>query len=108
LSALRQLLAEDVVVYSDGGGKRSAATKPVLGSSRVERFYLGLARKADYQPARFYEPTQIDGLPGFITIGPDGATQTTALAIEDDKIVAIYMVRNPDKLQRVQLPASRS
>jgi AhpD family alkylhydroperoxidase len=58
LSALRQLLAEDVVVYSDGGGKRSAATKPVLGSSRVERFYIGLARKAGYQPARFYEPAQ--------------------------------------------------
>lgn len=104
LSTLRQLLAEDVVVYSDGGGKRSAATKPVLGSSRVERFYLGLARKADFKPARFYEPAQIDGLPGFISVGPDGAAQTTAIAIESDRIVAIYMVRNPDKLQRVRLP----
>jgi len=103
LSALRQLLAEDVVVYSDGGGKRSAATKPVVGSSRVERFYVGLARKDHYQPSPFYAPAQIDGLAGFITLGRDGVPQTTALALEDDKIVAIYMVRNPDKLQRLRL-----
>ena len=101
LSALRQLLAEDVVVYSDGGGKRSAATKPVVGNSRVERFYMGLARKDRYRPSAYYEPTQIDGLAGFVTLGHDGVPQTTAFAIEDDKIVAIYMVRNPDKLQRV-------
>jgi RNA polymerase sigma-70 factor (ECF subfamily) len=103
LSGLRQLLAEDVVVYSDGGGKRSAATKPVVGSSRVERFYVGLARKDQYRPALFYEPVRIDGLPGFITTAGDGAPQTTALAIADDKIVAIYMVRNPDKLERLKM-----
>lgn len=104
LAGLRQLLAEDVVVYSDGGGKRSAATKPVVGSSRVERFYVGLARKDRYQPALFYAPTQIDGLPGFITLARDGVPQTTALALENDKIAVIYMVRNPDKLQRLRLP----
>lgn len=106
LSALRRLLAEDVVVYSDGGGKRAAATKPIVGLSRVERFYAGLARKDRHLPARFYRPALIDGLAGFVTLGRDGAAQTTALSLDDaGKIVAIYMVRNPDKLQRVQLPA---
>ncbi len=104
LSALRQLLAEDVVVYSDGGGKRSAATKPVSGSSRVERFYIGLARKDRYRPSPYYQPVQIDGLAGFITAGRDRVPQTTALALADDKIVAIYMTRNPDKLTRVSIP----
>ncbi len=103
LSSLRELLAEDVVVYSDGGGKRAAATKPVVGSSRVERFFAGIARKQPLQEAFVYTPMQIDGLPGFVTRGPDGIVQTTALAIENDKIVAIYMVRNPDKLQRIRL-----
>jgi RNA polymerase sigma factor (sigma-70 family) len=104
VSALRQLLAEDVVVYSDGGGKRSAATRPITGLSRVERFYAGLARKEQHQPARFYRPTQIDGLPGFISIGRDLAPQTTALSLNDEgRIIAIYMVRNPDKLERVRL-----
>lgn len=106
LSTLRQILAEDVIVYSDGGGKRVAATKPVVGRDRVERFYVGIARKDEYRPALFYSPAQIDGLPGFVLIGTDGTAQTTALAIENDKIVAIYSVRNPDKLKHLQLPSA--
>lgn len=105
LSSLRQLLAEDVVVYSDGGGKRSAATKPVSGASRVERFFLGIARKDAFRPASYYEPAIIDGLPGFITLASDGKPQTTAFAIVDGRIAAIYQMRNPDKLQRVSLPS---
>lgn len=101
VSALTRLLAEDVVVYSDGGGKRPAATKPVYGSSRAVRFYVGLAQKAGCRPSRGYRPARIDGLPGFITLSDDGLPQTTAFAISDDRIVAIYMVRNPDKLSRV-------
>ncbi|MDF3066239.1 MAG: DNA-directed polymerase sigma-70 factor [Polyangiaceae bacterium] len=101
LSALRQLLAEDVVIYSDGGGKSAAATKPVRGASRAEKFYFGIARKDSFRPAPYYEPAWIDGLPGFITRGNDGVLQTTAFTIDGDKIVAIYSVRNPDKLTRV-------
>ena len=98
------MLAEDVVVYSDGGGKRAAATKPVYGLSRVERFFIGLARKDSFRPASYYEPALIDGLPGFVTWARDGAPQTSAFAIQDGLITAIYMVRNPDKLRRIRLP----
>ena len=77
VSALSELLAEDVVVYSDGGGKRSAATKPVAGISRVERaLSQELASKDGYLPAPFYQPLQIDGLAGFITVSRDGGPQT--------------------------------
>jgi RNA polymerase sigma-70 factor, ECF subfamily len=41
----------------------------------------------------------INGLPGFVTREADGELQTTALEIEDGKIAAIYVVRNPDKLR---------
>jgi RNA polymerase sigma-70 factor, ECF subfamily len=102
VTALRELLAEDVIVYSDGGGKRAAATKPVVGRSRVERLYAGLARKDRFRPATFYALTRIDGLPGFITVGHDGSAQTTAFALTSDgRIAAIYMVRNPDKLRHL-------
>lgn len=101
LASLKRLLADGVVMYSDGGGKSSAATKPVLGGSRVLRFFMGLARKAGYEASRFYRPTRIDGLPGFISVGEDGVPQTTALAIEDGVIRAIYIVRNPEKLQHM-------
>lgn len=101
IASLQRLLAKGIVVYSDGGGKSSAATKPVLGDSRVLRFFVGLARKCSYARSRFYRPTRIDGLPGFISVGEDGVPQTTALAIEDGLISAVYIVRNPDKLQHL-------
>ncbi len=43
----------------------------------------------------------INGLPGFVTVEADGLLQTTALAIEDGKIVGIYVMRNPDKLRHL-------
>jgi RNA polymerase sigma-70 factor (ECF subfamily) len=43
----------------------------------------------------------INGLPGFVTQEADGELQTTALEIEDEKIAAIYVVRNPDKLRHL-------
>jgi RNA polymerase sigma-70 factor (ECF subfamily) len=43
----------------------------------------------------------INGLPGFVTVEQDDTLQTTALQVENDKIVAIYVTRNPDKLRHV-------
>jgi len=43
----------------------------------------------------------VNGLPGFITLEADGELQATALEIEDGKIAAIYVVRNPDKLKHL-------
>ena len=43
----------------------------------------------------------VNGLPGFVTMEHGGTLQTTALAIEDGKVVAIYVMRNPDKLQHL-------
>ena len=43
----------------------------------------------------------IDGLPGFVTVEPDGMPQTTALEIRDGKIAGIYVVRNPEKLRHL-------
>ena len=43
----------------------------------------------------------INGLPGVIVDGPEGPLQTTAFEIEGDVIRALYVVRNPDKLQHL-------
>jgi len=43
----------------------------------------------------------INGLPGFVTREADGMLQTTALEIEEDRITAIYVMRNPDKLRHL-------
>ena len=94
------LLAADVTMYADGGGKRPAATRPIVGLDDVIRFHASLARIFAAKVSRVERYCFINGLPGFVTIEQDGA-QTTALEIEGDKIVAIYVVRNPDKLRRL-------
>jgi RNA polymerase sigma-70 factor, ECF subfamily len=100
-AALAQLLAEDAVLYSDGGGKRPAALNPILGSNNIARLVLGLAHKTPEREAWRYQPARINGLPGFIITEPDGAVQTTAFEIVGERIVAIYVVRNPDKLRHL-------
>lgn len=52
-------------------------------------------------PSRIVRYGLINGLPGFVTIERATMVQTTALELENDKIVAIYVVQNPDKLQHL-------
>jgi RNA polymerase sigma-70 factor (ECF subfamily) len=100
VSALRRLLAADVVVHSDGGGKRVAAQKPVVGEAVAARFFAHWAEKAGYRRPPVLHMGLIDGLPGYVTEEADGI-QVTAFAIEGERIAAIYVIRNPDKLERL-------
>ncbi|WP_159998775.1 sigma-70 family RNA polymerase sigma factor [Roseomonas sp. 18066] len=101
LEALRGLLAEGVVLQSDGGGKVTAFLNPILGLEKALRLFAGLARKPHDRPAELLRACRIDGLPGYVSRGRDGLLQTTALAIEDGRITAIYITRNPEKLRQV-------
>jgi RNA polymerase sigma-70 factor, ECF subfamily len=104
VAALSRLLAADVAIYSDGGGKRPAALIPVLGIERALKLILRLAeRNKTFAPPATYR--LIDGLPGFITREGDGVLQTTALQIEDGRIKGIYVMRNPDKLVHLEREA---
>lgn len=100
LETLRSLLAEDVTVYSDGGGKRPAATAPIVGIDDVLEVHASLARIFERHMSRVVRYGLIDGLPGFVTV-EDDTWQTTALEVRDGRIVAIYVVRNPDKLRHL-------
>ena len=100
MDQLRSLLAADVAFTSDGGGKRPAASRPIVGLDAVTRFHGSLASLFARAPSRIIRYGFVNGLPGFVTSERDGA-QTTALEIEGDKIVAIYVMRNPDKLRHI-------
>jgi RNA polymerase sigma-70 factor (ECF subfamily) len=96
---LTSLLADEVTLQSDGGGKVLAFPNVIKGLAKVTRLYLGLFRK--YGPAEtLVRSVWIDGLPGYVSIY-DGTLQTTALEIESGRIKGIYKVRNPDKLSRI-------
>lgn len=101
MGALRALLTADVTVYSDGGGKKPAAMAPIFGRDEVMAVQAGLARLFAANMSRMVRYGLINGLPGFITMEGDDTLQTTALEIEDGRIAAIYVVRNPDKLRHL-------
>jgi RNA polymerase sigma-70 factor (ECF subfamily) len=101
MAALRSMLSADVSIHADGGGKRPAFTKPVLGAEPVLKLLHALAARFATMPYALIRVGLINGLPGFVTREADGELQTTALEIEDGRIAAIYIVRNPDKLRHL-------
>ncbi|GLR50019.1 sigma-70 family RNA polymerase sigma factor [Shinella yambaruensis] len=95
-TALGSMLAEDVTLRSDGGGKVMAFPNAIHGMDRLVRLYLGLSRKLGGR-MEFLDHLVIDGLPGFLS-RVDGHLQTSALDISGGRITAIYITRNPEKL----------
>lgn len=102
LGVLRSLLAEAVILRSDGGGKVLTVLNPIVGVEHVLRLFGGLHRKLVSKPAVLVQPVWVDGLPGYVSLGRDGRPQTTALAIENGRIIGIYITRNPDKLGQIE------
>lgn len=100
-SKLGILLAADVRFYADGGGKRPAAGRILNGSIEVLRGLSAIFRLRRGSP-ELVRKGFVNGLPGFVTREADDLLQTTALLIEDNRISAIYIMRNPDKLQHVE------
>jgi RNA polymerase sigma-70 factor, ECF subfamily len=96
ITALRQLLADDAVLLSDGGRRRFAALNPIRGSAKIGRFYAGIARKAG--KTTWWAPCRVNGRPGYVSAFGAGLVQATALDVEAEGVVAIYRMLNPDKL----------
>jgi len=100
--ALALLLAEDAVLYTDGGGKRVAALNPIRGADKIVRFFEGVARKNAAFTAITGRPAIVNGMPGLVLHEDDGSINTVAFEHRDGRIVTIYVVRNPEKLQHVR------
>ena len=102
VARLTKLLAEDAVLYSDGGGKRAAALKPINGADKILRFLAGISRKNPALSSMQARPAMVNGLAGFVLREEDGAIDTLAFEHNGSRIVAIYVVRNPEKLRHVR------
>lgn len=99
-TALANLLAADVEIHTDGGGKVRAFRNVVRGIDHVLRLFASVQRKDLPQPV-LLRTAVIDGLPGYISRHPDGSFGTTALDLRDERIRSIYIVRNPEKLKHI-------
>ncbi|MEP9376510.1 sigma-70 family RNA polymerase sigma factor [Aquabacter sp. CN5-332] len=102
VEGLQKLLAQEVVSYADGGGKRPAFPEPILGQEKVVRMFAMLAEKGGPEPPRFIRFAMIDGLPGYLAVDRHGVFHTTALEVMDGRIKAIFTMRNPDKLRHLE------
>jgi len=101
LEGLRRLLAEDVVVWTDGGGKVRAAPRPVTGAYRSARFLLHVGQTVVGTPRE----VTLNGQPGLVLIAGARVVGAVVLDISEEKIVGVRVVSNPDKLEwlRAQL-----
>jgi RNA polymerase sigma-70 factor, ECF subfamily len=104
MQGLVALLANDITVWSDGGGKVAAALKPIIGAAPSARFVIGLASKPAYATIEFAtsEIVEVNGEPGVILRNSDGkVTNVVTFEISDGRIQQMFAIRNPDKLSRI-------
>jgi RNA polymerase sigma-70 factor (ECF subfamily) len=103
LQTLMGLLAADVRVMTDGGGKVAAALNVIEGADRAARFVVGAVSKGLPEGSTI-RLAEINGLPGLILSRPDGSVQSVAFEIEQNLVRAIYSIGNPEKLTHLAPP----
>lgn len=108
MAGLLATLAPDVVWTADGGGKASAARRPVLGAEKTAAFVLGLFRQmARVEDARVGRGVY-NGAPAMVVHRGDHLEGVFLIEVADGLITHFYAVRNPDKLAAVAVPRSIS
>jgi RNA polymerase sigma-70 factor, ECF subfamily len=96
VQTLMDVLAPGAVLLSDGGGKASAARRPVVGADHVARFLLGIASKP--LPRMRVEMSSLNGMPAILIYSGDTIDLAVMVESSNDHVTGLYLVRNPDKL----------
>jgi RNA polymerase sigma-70 factor (ECF subfamily) len=101
LDGLVGMLAADVVVYGDGGGKVPSWRRPIVGAERVSRLLVGLGQQMR-ELGLTVQLRQINGHPGAIVLDANGElTNILSLEIAGDLVQTVRSVINPDKLRHL-------
>ncbi|MCR9245121.1 MAG: RNA polymerase sigma factor SigJ [bacterium] len=95
LDRLHGVLAEDVVLYSDGGGKVPAARIPVVGVGKVANFFVAVFAR---EPDSDFDEVWFNGAPGIVVRQAGRPVSAFQFDVVDGRIAGIYVQRNPDKL----------
>ncbi|RKN38138.1 RNA polymerase sigma-70 factor [Streptomyces hoynatensis] len=101
LNAVMELLAPDVVAWSDGGGKVTAARRPLYGADHVARWVLGVLAKP-VSAGVVLEPAVINAEPGLLLTLGGRPVGTVSLEVADGLVRHLRFQLNPDKLRGVQ------
>ena len=100
IDSLNKLLAEDVTLAGDGGGKAAVVPHPLLGRVAVARMMMGLRRQVD-EHFRF-EIRHINGSSALLVFMDDQINSVFAFDVQGDHVSRIHVIRNPDKLQGIK------
>ena len=102
LAALEALLAHDVVLHGDGGGKAPALARPLHGRSRVARTLLAWGRQGVRAAGGTIRQVEVNGQPGAVLLDrEDRLVGVMALDIADGQVKGVSSIVNPDKLRHV-------
>jgi RNA polymerase sigma-70 factor (ECF subfamily) len=99
VDGLLSLLAPDVVLWTDGGGKVNSAPRPVVGPARATRFLINVAKRLPADAV--VRVTRLNGQPGIVVEEGGVATSATTFDVIDGLICGVRLVSNPDKLGAV-------
>lgn len=95
-AAMKAMLADDVQLVSDGGGKVPSFGRILRGAGRIAGLYWSVEHA---NPSRVrYRQAQINGEPGLLRYVDGKVESAQSFIVDDDRIVAVFVVRNPDKL----------
>ncbi|MFF7557350.1 RNA polymerase sigma-70 factor [Streptomyces olivaceus] len=103
LAALLELLAPDVRLVGDSGGKSRAPLRELEGSDKVARFLQGAARKS--VPDLTHRLLEINGGPALLVLSGGTPDSVFQLDVSGGRVQAVYIIRNPDKLRSLATPA---
>ena len=103
LNALMQVLAPDVTLWADGGGKaRAAGLHPVLGRDRIAPLIIGDGQRRPV-PSLGIRYRTVNGDPSALLLSGDTPFAVIVLDVEGDQVTGIYAITNPDKLVHVEV-----
>ena len=98
-AAMKSMLADDVQLVADGGGKVNSYLRILRGAGRVAGSFWSLEHQ--YPQQVVYRQARVNGAPGLVRYVDGKLESAQSFVIEDERIVAVFIVRNPDKLSGV-------
>lgn len=98
LDGLRELLAADAIMYTDGGGVVTAARKPIYGAAKIARFMVRVQNKADFPDDPVFTQVSVNGEPGVrMDSAAHGFLSIVAIEIAEGAVQTVRFFNNPER-----------
>jgi RNA polymerase sigma-70 factor (TIGR02957 family) len=104
VETLLAAMAPGVVLVADGGGRVTAARRPIVGADKVARFLAAVGPQGAELPGLRVEVADINGAPAVVAWTDDGPFMALQLVLVDGLVEQVLFVANPEKLAGIALP----